>query len=108
MAYRSAVQSSTGFTSYYLLYGKEMRLSLDIIYRPPLTDKSRADNAHDVRCTLKQAYETNFILHMNSTKIITIGAVMVHVTSLATPCGCTTQHLKKSSTKVSRTVDRPV
>ena len=35
-----------------------MRLFLDIIYRPPLTEKSRADNAHDVRCTLKQAYET--------------------------------------------------
>ena len=37
MAYRSAVQSSTGYTSYYLLYGKEMRLPLDIMYRPPGT-----------------------------------------------------------------------
>ena len=35
-----------------------MRLPLDIIYRPPLTEKSRADYANDVRCTLEQAYET--------------------------------------------------
>ena len=41
-----------------MLYGKEMRLPLDIIYRPPLTEKSRADYANDVRFTLKQAYET--------------------------------------------------
>ena len=33
MAYRSAVQFSAGYTSYYLLYGKEMRLPLDIMYR---------------------------------------------------------------------------
>ena len=59
MAYRSAVQSSTGFTSYYLLYGKEMRLPFDIIYQPPLTEKSPADYANDVRCTLEQAYETS-------------------------------------------------
>ena len=58
IAYRSAVQSSTGFTSYYLLYGKGMRLPLDIIYRPPLTEKSRAEYANDVRCTLEQAYDT--------------------------------------------------
>ena len=58
MAYRSAVQSSTGFTSYYLLYGEEMRLPLDLIYRPPLTEKSRAYYANEVQCTLEQVYET--------------------------------------------------
>ena len=35
-----------------------MRLPLDIIYRPTLTEKSRADYANDVRCSLEQAYET--------------------------------------------------
>ena len=35
MAYRSAVQASTGYTPYFLLYGREMRLPLDVIYRPP-------------------------------------------------------------------------
>ena len=41
MAYRSTVQSSTGFTPYFLLYGKEMRLPLDIVYRPSSQDLSR-------------------------------------------------------------------
>ena len=35
IAYRSAVKSSTGYTPYFLLHGREMRLSLDIIYRLP-------------------------------------------------------------------------
>ena len=58
MAYRSTVQSSTWLTSYYLVYGKNIRLPFDIIYRLPLTVKSCADYANDVRCTLEQAYET--------------------------------------------------
>ena len=41
MAYRSAVQASTGYTPYFLLYGREMRLPLDVIYRPPERDQSR-------------------------------------------------------------------
>ena len=53
MAYRSAVQSSTGFTSYYLLYGKEMRLPLDIIYRPPLTENCAP------------TMQTTFVTHWN-------------------------------------------
>ena len=35
-----------------------MRLPLDIIYRIPLTKKSRSEYANDVRYTLEQAYET--------------------------------------------------
>ena len=58
MAYRSAVQSSTGFASYYLLYGKEMRLLLDLMYRHPLTKKSIDEYANDVRSILEQAYVT--------------------------------------------------
>ena len=57
MAYRSAVQSSTNFTSYYLLYGREMRLPLDIIYRLPVAETSLAENANDVRRTLERTYE---------------------------------------------------
>ena len=41
MAYRSAVRSSTGYTPYILLHGREMRLPLDIIYRPPDVEYSR-------------------------------------------------------------------
>ena len=35
IAYRSAVQSSTGFTPHFMLFGREMRLPLDVMYRPP-------------------------------------------------------------------------
>ena len=57
MAYRSAVQASTGYTPYFLLYGREMRLPLDVIYRPPERDQSRTDYAIEVCKTLDQAYE---------------------------------------------------
>ena len=43
MAYCNAVQASTGSTPYFLLYGQEMRLSLDVIYRHPERDQSRSD-----------------------------------------------------------------
>ena len=35
IAYRSAVQSSTGFTPHFILFGRKMRLPLDVMYRPP-------------------------------------------------------------------------
>ena len=57
MAYRSAVQTSTNYTPYFLLYGREMRLPLDVMYRPPERDQSRTEYAIEVRKTLDQAYE---------------------------------------------------
>ena len=57
MAYRSAVQSSTGFTPYLLLYGKKMRLPLGIIYRPPSQDVSRSQYAQVIRRVLERAHE---------------------------------------------------
>ena len=56
-AYRSAVQSSTGLTPYLLLYWREMRLPIDVIYRPPERDQSRTNYAIEVRKTLDHAYE---------------------------------------------------
>ena len=57
MAYRSAVQTSTGYNPYFLLYGREMRIPLDLMYRPPSFDVSRAQYAHDISKTLINAYE---------------------------------------------------
>ena len=57
IAYRSAVQSSTGFTPHFMLFGREMRLSLDIMYRPPEASHSRFDYPNEVRKTLADAYE---------------------------------------------------
>ena len=35
MAYRSSVHESTGFTPHYLVFGNEISLPLDLMYRPP-------------------------------------------------------------------------
>ena len=57
IAYRSAVQSSTGLTPHFMLFGREMRLPLDIMYRPPEASHSRFDYPNEVRKTLNDAYE---------------------------------------------------
>ena len=57
IAYRSAVQSSKGLTPHFMLFGREMRLPLDIMYRPPEASYSRFDYPNEVRETLADAYE---------------------------------------------------
>ena len=57
IAYRSAVQSSTGFTPHFMLFGREMRLPLDVMYRPPEATYTRYDYPSEVRKTLTDAYE---------------------------------------------------
>ena len=57
MAYRSAIKTSTNFTPYFMLYGRDMRLPFDIMYRTPEHELSREEYATNVRNTLKQAYE---------------------------------------------------
>lgn len=51
MAYRSAVQASTGHTPHLILYGREIRLPLDIIYRPYDVMHSRFEYPNEVRKT---------------------------------------------------------
>ena len=57
MVYRSRVQDSTGYTSYFLVYGREMVLPLNIMYRPPERDQSQTEYAIEVSKTLDQAYD---------------------------------------------------
>ena len=58
MAYRSAVQTSTGCKPHFLMYGREMRLPIDIIYRPPHCEISRSQYALEIRDALENAYKT--------------------------------------------------
>ena len=57
MAYWSAMQASNGYTPYFLLNRRKMRLPHDVINRLPERDQSRTDYAIEVRKTLDQAYE---------------------------------------------------
>ena len=57
VVYCRALQGSTGYTPYSLLDGREMRLPLDVIYRPPESDQSRTEHAIEVRKMLYQAYD---------------------------------------------------
>ena len=57
ITYRTAVEALTCYTSYFLQYGREMRLLIDLIYRFPGHAQSRTDFANEVRNTLEQAYE---------------------------------------------------
>ena len=57
IAYRSAVQSSTGFTSHFMLFGREMRLPLDVMYRPPEASHARFEYPNELCKTLANAYK---------------------------------------------------
>ena len=56
MAYLSAVQTSTGFTPHFLMYGRGMQLLIDIMSRSPNHKVSRPQYAQEVRNILENAY----------------------------------------------------
>ena len=58
MAYRSAVQSSTVYTFYYLLYANKMRQPLDIMYCPPRTEQTSTEYVRKLRTSLQDAHVT--------------------------------------------------
>ena len=55
IANRSTIQSSTGFSQHFMLFGPEMRLPLDVMYRPPEGIYTRYDYPSEVRKTLTYA-----------------------------------------------------
>jgi len=60
-AYRSTVQESTGFSPYFLMYGREARIPADLVYVPP-PDLSHSEDVPEFvaqrRDTLQSAFET--------------------------------------------------
>ena len=59
MAYRTSVHESTGFTPHYLVFGHEISLHLDLMYRPPpsTTPTDVHDWVSQKEKTFRQAYE---------------------------------------------------
>ena len=59
MAYRSSVHESTGFTPFFLVFGHEISLPLDVMYRPPssMTPIDVHDWVLQKEEAFRQAYE---------------------------------------------------
>lgn len=55
MSYRSALQSSNGHSAHFFLFGREMRLPFDIMYRFPEIVETRSKSPNKVRKILKNA-----------------------------------------------------
>ena len=68
MAYRSSVHESTGFTLHYLVFGQEISLLLDLMYRPPpgTTPVDVNDWVLQKEEAFRQAYE--FVRHNATTQ----------------------------------------
>ena len=86
IAYRSAVQSSTGFTTHLMLFGREIRLPLNVMYSAPEASHKCFDYPNEVRKTLADAYERaieDCISRIKGKTIIMIDACQAYVSSLA-------------------------
>ena len=59
LAIRSAVQSSTGFSPHFLMFGREMRLPADLVYEAVNEEtRTQVESVAHFRSTLQMVHET--------------------------------------------------
>ena len=56
-AYNTSVQSTTGFTPFFVMYGRETRLPIDCVFELPQQSVQVTEYAYSLMKSLNQAYE---------------------------------------------------
>lgn len=56
MAYNTSINATTGFSPFYLMFGRQARMPIDVVYGSPNTEASSPEHVSDLRKRLESAY----------------------------------------------------